>query len=395
MNRCTLAKVLIKKKIDWIKYALARIFTTQNNFVLFQSFDGTSYSDNPRFISEKLHELYPDVKIVWGFKNPEAKKGIVPGYVRTIKMDESFEYYKELASCKVWVNNFSFKYIPKRKGQFFIQTWHGDRAFKKILNDSGRREKCNMVSESINGYCDLAICGSVYGERQYRSAFGYEGEVLMEGTPRDDCLVEPNELKIREIKARLGVAIDTKLLLYAPTFRQANSLGKTEQETSSINISKVLDVLEKKFGGAWRGMLRAHPAVLGLIGNHSDPRIFDVTKYEDMADLLLVSDVLVTDYSSCAGDFALLERLLLLYQPDRGEYESEDRALYFKMEDSPYYIAENQQELEEIILRCTNDEIKENCHRILNFYKTKETGRASQKVAEMIHQKITDSLGGK
>ncbi len=93
--------------------------------------------------------------------------------------------------------------------------------------------------------------------------------------------------------------------------------------------------------------------------------------------------------------FALLERLLLLYQPDRGEYESKDRALYFKMEDSPYYIAENQQELEEIILRCTNDEIKENCHRILNFYETKETGRASQKVAEMIHQKITDSLGGK
>lgn len=393
MNKWTLMKVMIKKRIDGCKFLLACMATKQDDFVLFQSFDGASYSDNPRFISEKLHELYPNVKIVWAFKNPDTKKNIVPDYVRKIKLDESFEYYKELASCKVWVNNFSFKYIPKRKGQFFIQTWHGDRAFKKVLNDSGHREKGNLVSESIKGYCNLAICGSLYGERQYRSAFGYEGKILMEGTPRDDLLLEPDEEKIKEIKAKLNVAQDTKLLLFAPTFRQANQLGKTEQETSSIDISRVLDALEKKYGGEWKGVLRAHPAVAGLTGNRSDPRIIDATKYEDMADLLLTSDVLITDYSSCAGDFALLGRLLLLYQPDRKEYESNDRALYFKMEDSPYYIAENQHELEENILCSSKEAIRKNCEQILQFYGTKETGKSSEMVAEIIHESVSNCSG--
>ena len=393
MNKRTLAKVIIKKKIDGLKFTFACMTTKQGDFVLFQSFDGSSYSDNPRFISEKLHELHPDVKIVWGFKNPESKKGIVPDYVRTIKLDESLDYYKELASCKVWVNNFSFKYIPKRKGQFFIQTWHGDRAFKKVLNDSGHRKKGNMVSEGVEGFCDLAVCGSEYGERQYRSAFSYKGEILMEGTPRDDCLLAPDIARIRVIKAKLGLTEDTKLLLFAPTFRQVNQLGKTEQETSSIDISKVLNVLETKYGGVWRGVLRAHPAVAGLTGNRSDSRIIDATKYEDMADLLLAADVLITDYSSCAGDFALLGRLLVLYQPDREEYESKDRALYFKVQESPYLVAENQQELERIILQTTEECAKENCKQILQFYGTKETGKASEKLAEIIYEKISNCPG--
>lgn len=390
MNRWTLMKVMIKKRIDGCKFLLARIVTKQDNFVLFQSFDGASYSDNPRFISEKLHEMYPDIKIVWAFKNPATKKDIVPGYVRTIRIDDSIGYYKELASCKVWVNNFSFKYVPKRKGQVFIQTWHGDRGFKKILNDSGHRKKGNLVSESIKGYCDLAVCGSLFGERTYRTAFGYEGTILMEGTPRDDFLLKPDEEKIKEIKAKLNVAQNTKLLLFAPTFRQANQLGKTEQKISSIDISKVLDALEKKYGGEWKGILRAHPAVVGLTGNRFDSRIIDATKYEDMADLLLVSDVLITDYSSCAGDFALLGRLLLLYQPDRKEYESIDRTLYFKLEDSPYYIAESQHELEDIILHSSEEATRENCEQILQFYGTKETGKASEIVAEIIHEKVSN-----
>ena len=98
------------------------------------------------------------------------------------------------------MNNFSFKYIPKRKGQFFIQTWHGDRGFKKVLNDSGHRNRFNMVSESIPHYYDLAIAGSEYGKNLYRSAFGYSGEILLKGTPRDDGLVKPDGRKIDFLK---------------------------------------------------------------------------------------------------------------------------------------------------------------------------------------------------
>ncbi len=395
MNKITLAKVLIRKKLDGIKFLLARAVTGQGDTVLFESFDGTSYSDNPRFISEKLHELYPDTEIVWAFRDPSAKKAVVPDYVRTIKRDESFGFFKELASCRVWVNNGTFRYVPKRKGQFFIQTWHGDRAFKKVLNDSGHRDKFNKVSEGIEGYCDLAVCGSSYGEKQYRSAFGYTGKILMEGTPRDDCLIAPDPDRIRETKQKLGVADDAKILLFAPTFRQNNLLGKTKQETSGIDISRILDVLEEKYGGEWKALLRAHPRLAGLTGNSSDPRITDATGYEDMADLLPASDVLITDFSSSAGDFALLKRPVLLYQPDKKEYESNERALYFKMEDSPFFAAESQQELEDIIRRVSEADVKENCEKILEFYGTRETGKSSEKIAGIIHDVIAERSSGK
>ena len=107
-----------------------------------------------------------------------------------------------------------------------------------------------------------------------------------------------------------------------------------------------------------------------------------------MADLLLISDMLITDYSSSAGDFALLKRPLVLFQSDIKEYIKYDRSFYFNMEDSPYYIAENQQELEDIINELDEKKAKENCEKILEFYETNETGHAAETIAEIIKGKL-------
>ena len=388
MSKYTLTKVLIKMIIDKIKFILACVVTKQDYFVLFQSFDGESYSDNPRFISEKLHELYPNVTIVWAFKNPETKKGVVPEYVKIVKLDESFNYYRILASCKVWVSNFSFKYIPKRKGQYFIQTWHGDRGFKKVLNDSGRRTRLNKVSEGIPQYCNLAIAGSEYGVKQYRSAFGYTGEIIVKGTPRDDFLVNPNDRLIHEIKSKLGLDSSTRIILFAPTFRQTNLIEKTAQNFSSINIPRLLDQLEDNTTEKWIGLLRAHPAISGLLSSKKDERVIDVSRYEDMADLLLISNILITDYSSSAGDFALLNRPVVLFQSDINSYIKTEREFYFEQSESPFYTVFNQDELENMILSLDDNNVKQNCEKILSFYGTNETGESSRIVAERIYDFI-------
>lgn len=372
-----------KKFLIYSFCAFIRIFkSVDTKKALFISYNGASYSDNPKAISEVLHEICPEADIVWAMKNPESKKNVVPEYVRMVNMNDSIQMTKEMATAAVVVNNGCLAGISKSSKQYFIQAWHGDRAFKKILYDSPFSSNFTIM-ESKDGYCDLALAGSKYGEMQYRSAFRYKGEISMIGTPRNDKLVKADKGEILKIRKELNIAEETKILLYAPTLRRNTDNGS--QQAQDIDLEKTIKSLEEKFGCSWCCIVRAHPAVKGLSGlDYDGERIIDVTKYEDMADLLLVSDMLITDYSSCAGDFALLNRPIVLYQADRAEYLEKDRTFYFEMSDSPYYIAENQMELEDIIADFSDDGIVENCKAILDFYTTSESGEASKIIAERI-----------
>ena len=364
----------------------------KKNKVLFVSFGGKTYSDNPKAVSESLHEIAPELDIVWLFRDPESKEGVVPDYVRTVSADNMIRYYREMATCAVMVNNFGFPDIPKGK-QLFIQTWHGDRAFKKILYDAPSISSSFHVSEEHNGYCDLAVAGSDYGEQQFRSAFHYTGNVLKVGTPRDDILVRQPQGRIRAIKQSLGIPENTKALLYAPTLRKKNQKDGTVQQIQEIDIEKTLDSLEQTTGSNWICLMRSHPVVAGLGGYAQSSRILDVSDYEDMADLLLIADMLITDYSSSAGDFALLGRPIILFQSDVKEYLEKDRTFYFEMEDSPYLIAHNQAELEALIHDFSRIDFAKNCREILSFYGTNECGSAALTVAEIIRDYIREQGG--
>ena len=134
--------------------------------------------------------------------------------------------------------------------------------------------------------------------------------------------------------------------------------------------------------------MRAHPAVKDLGGVEYNDTVIDVSAYPDMVDLLLIADVLITDYSSCAGDFVLQNRALILYQSDRMEYLKNDRTLYFEMEDSPFWVAQSQTEIEKIIEQMDNTSIHANCKAILDFYKTTESGHSAQEIVNVIMQWI-------
>ncbi len=370
-----------------MKQALWNVFCKvtkiKKNRVLFVSFDGRAYSDNPKAVSCALHDMDPTAEILWVTKDLKAGAAIYPDYVKLIDRNKPLQYTRALTTSKVIVDNENFK-IAKRKGQRFVQVWHGDRAFKKILYDSPFFKPTSKVREEEEGYCDLAVSGSEYGYNTFRSAFRYTGEMITTGTPRDDMLLRNDPQQAAEVKKKLGIPDGAKVLLYAPTLRRKNQRGKGDQEIQDLDVHKTLEALEKKYGCDWIFLLRAHPVMSGLTGFETGEKVKDVSKYEDMADLLLVSDLLITDYSSSAGDFALLGRPIILYQSDRAEYIEKDRTFYFEMEDSPYMIAENQAELEAFILQLTDEKARENCRAILDFYKTTENGCASKAVAERI-----------
>lgn len=362
----------------------SKICKTRNNQVLFMSFSGKSYSDNPKAISEKLHELSPDTEIVWMFNNPGEKKDRVPDYIG-IKKNSLINYILFHATSKVWVDNVcKTLYTSKSNKQIYIQTWHGDRGFKKVLYDSPNIiNDCNFYIMEEN-YSDLMVSGSEYGTRQMRSAFRYTGEIMQKGTPRNDILLNSRNCEKR-IKKELQIPEKTNVLLYAPTYRN----NAKYQRVEGLDLQQVLAELETKTQERWICLVRAHSAVKGLELRLHD-NMMDVTGYDDMSELLVITDMLITDYSSCAGDFALTKKAIILFQNDRERYESQDRTFYFPMETSPFFIAKSQDELLQIIREKEEKDYARNCEEILKFYGTTETGKASEYVAKYILEKMED-----
>ena len=297
----------------------------------FESYGGRQYSDNPRFISEKMHELFPDYTLVWGVG--EDANTEIPDYIRSFPIN-SFRFRRERASSVAFVTNEAITGdMYKRKGQLYIQTWHGDRGIKKILYDSleARGIPASDHKYADRDLTDYFVVGSDYAEKRIKTAFRYQGKTIKSGCPRNDLLVTKGDGT--RIKQKLGIGPDKKILLYAPTLRRNRKVVQ-----SVIDIRTSLDHLMKRTKDEWVCLVRAHPKSLGVDADMGED-ILDVSGYPDMADLLLISDFLISDYSSCAGDFILTERPVVLAQFDLEQYMEEDRTFHVDIGDTGYFIA--------------------------------------------------------
>ncbi|MGN1005120.1 MAG: CDP-glycerol glycerophosphotransferase family protein, partial [Aristaeellaceae bacterium] len=173
------------------------------NLVVFSSFDFRSYNDNPRYISEKLHELRPETDIVWLFRDSAAarKKFDIPPYVRALNSIDR-DGVEAQACARVTVDNFNKRFYLKfpAGGQIYIQTWHGDRAFKKVGYDNPHQY--TRFNRMLEEKCTLGVTGSDYGDMQFRSAFHYKGELLKVGYPRNDILLRDDPAEGRAIREK-------------------------------------------------------------------------------------------------------------------------------------------------------------------------------------------------
>lgn len=361
------------------------IYGVDEKRACFQSFQGNAYSDNPRAISEKLHEIGSSAEIVWLMKE-SADLSELPPYVRVITFNSKAAMRREIARSGVFVTNFSIPYIRKSKKQFFIQTWHGDRAIKKILYDSGYRGSKSVIPESLPGFCDLAVAGSEAGKQLYRTAFRYNGEIYSGGCPRNDALVNGECASISaEARKRLTIPENAKIMLYAPTFRAEPYKNHTSQDAGNIDVGLIRRRLEKATGEKWMCLVRSHANVKGISGVAYDENIREVSDYPDMRDLLCLTDFLITDYSSSATDFQLTGRPMVLYQPDRDDY---NRGFYFDLDDSPFLIAKNMDELLAIADKINVIDFKDMSLRLNRFFGVTENGHSAEDLAQVIEKQI-------
>lgn len=373
-------EIMRNKLLHLLMRFFQMVLVKKKTRIFFISFKGKAYSDNPRAISEKVYQLYGEqLEYIWAID--KSKNDLrIPNYVKRVKADSLKSFYY-LCTSKIWVSNFCFpSWSYKSSEQYYIQTWHGDIAIKKILLDNRKRD---YFFESNN--MDLLLVGSNFGKRVMTSAFGYKGELLNFGCPRNDVFFSKNQPLIEQIRNLYGISEDTKILLYAPTFRKKY---KTEHQPISLDLEKTRQILEKATNNKWLVMIRSHEENANIGFDNQNPSFLNVTSYPEMNELLLVTDVLISDYSSCVADFALTGKLVLLYQDDLTSYTAGDRDIYPEFYDSPFYKFTESQALYSFLEKVNDIDSKENCRNILRYYGSTESGKSSEKVATIIENII-------
>lgn len=318
---------------------LLGLLPIKKNKVLFISYYGLSYSDNPAAISRWIEMNAPELDIVWAFQGDPPH----PQKIRTVSTS-SLRYIYELATAKVWVDNCRKRaWMVKRKGQRYMQTWHGGVPLKMVEKDVQEQLPDIYIRNAINDskMIDVMLAECVWRADNYRKAFWYDGEIMCEGLPRSDVFYINHDSLQKSVRTYFNLPEDANIVLYAPTFRQDGNLDYLQ-----FDYDVILQALNERFDGEWYLLLRLHP-------NNADKQdlvcyseyVLNGSKYPDMNELLCGCQVLITDYSGCIFDAMHIGMPLLIYAPDLQRYTSEDRPLYFDITSLPAPYAETQNEL--------------------------------------------------
>lgn len=312
---------------------LIKFTKIDKNLILFESGVGKQYSDSPKYIYEEIIRRKLPYKKVWVYDD------ILPVKDRnTIRIKRlSPQYYYYLAKAGYWVNNQNFpSYLNKRKETTYIQTWHGTPLKKMqfdIENVQGRDDGyLDRVYHASRQWSTL-LSPSAYATKAFRSAFRYDGDIMESGYPRNDIFYRSDVGVITErIRQKLGLSKDKKVILYAPTFRD-NQTTKNNKFTFELNFD--LEKMKEALGNEYILLLRMHVVVSNNINIPTEYRDFvmDVSKYSDIQELYLVSDILMTDYSSVMFDFANTGRPILYYTYDLEDYRDNLRGFYLDFEE--------------------------------------------------------------
>lgn len=347
------------------------------------NFGGKGYGDNPKYIVEEIIKQNLDYDIVWLVDDIEKYKQSFPNQIRLVQYGSIKGMY-ELATAKIWIDNCrKYFYTKKRKGQYYIQTWHGGISIKQIEKqaESTLDEQYLNYAKNDSKMVDLMISNSDWCTKMYENDFWYDGEILECGSPRVDILYNQSEEIKNKIYDLYNIDKNKKIMLYAPTFRNSMDLS-----VYSLDYDRCISALEDKFGGEWIIFIRLHPNISHLASDiHYSKNIIDVTNYSDMQELLSVSNILVTDFSSSIFEFSYIKKPVFIFATDYEEYIKE-RGFAINLKDLPFNINKSNDEFINDIYSFNEEEYNINIEEMLKRFGVKESGKASESVVNIIKQ---------
>ncbi len=328
-------KRILKSKKAFHMTLYNRVFLKRailTDTILFESFFGKSYSDNPKYIYEYLAKNFRnEYKCIWVI---DKKNTDIPYKHKKIKR-YSLLYYYYLARSKYFVfNSRQPEWTVKRKKTFFLQTWHGT-PLKKLVFDmdditSASPKYKQQVYKQSRAW-DYLIAPNAFCSETFRRCFMYENKMLETGYPRNDIMHTKDKEEIAAgIRKRLGIPLDKKTILYAPTWRDDEFYRKGQYK---FELQLDLKRMYERLGDQYAVLLRTHYFIADSLDVSTYGGFaYNLSKYDDISELYLISDILITDYSSVFFDYANLKRPMLFFTYDLEKYRDILRGFYLDIE---------------------------------------------------------------
>lgn len=385
------ATIVVGKRVPWLLNAAretviavrrarygrrAASVAVEPRTVLFQSYGGRGYSCSPRAIHltmlrdprfeghESIWTLRPDVAAALAQRGFEVQ-GLdeVEGAIPEVDLDRDFgadaltelrdativvydtkAHYRALARSAYWITNSLLPdHVRPRTGQSYVQAWHGT-PLKRLGNDiSFDNNVLYSVAALHRRYrregerSTVMVAPSQFAAEKFASAFdlvrtGRSDIVKVTGYPRNDALSDAEQIRVAATRDRLGLPAGKRVVLYAPTWRDDEHAGEEFVDRGRVDF----DVLRDELGDDHVVLFRAHYLTAAAIDfGRYEGFLYDVSSVNDVNDLYLASDVLVTDYSSVFFDYAVLGRPIVFYMYDLEHYEREIRGFYLGLDELP------------------------------------------------------------
>jgi CDP-glycerol glycerophosphotransferase len=396
----------IKRTLNYWKHCRAN--PVNPKMIIFESFVGWKYSCNPRALYEAVlrDPAFDDFTLVWAFKSPDDYRNVPELGRATLVRYGSQAYYASHAQAKYWVSNsVVFPHMRLREGQIYVQTWHGT-PLKRLGCDIEAKVKdgVKIDAEEKRSWYEAAgrrftflLAQSPFAAKVLESAFDLKGSgradaVLQVGYPRNDFLLSYTDADAARIRIELDLPNDKTIVLYAPTWRN-NQHQTGVGYTFDLGID--FDALKRELGETHVILFRAHYLIANSFRfERYGGFVRDVSRIDDINELYVASDLLITDYSSVFFDYANLRRPIVFYMYDLQRYAEQTTGFYLDLTELPGPIVEHQEDLISTILasKSPDDDMVQRINDFADRFTSLDDGHASERV--LVHMLASPGHAG-
>lgn len=363
--------------------------------VLFESFLGRNVSGNPKYLYQYMDIHYPEYKLYWILNDTNEN---IEGSAKKIQR-RSIRYYYHMATAGYWMfNTRQDNDIVKRDQTTYLQTWHGTPLKRLGMDmDSVSMATVNNIvdykREFVNNSrrWDFLLAQNQYSADIFRRCFAFRNELLCDGYPANDILFNASERDIGQLKDKFHIPKDKKVVLYAPTWRDDNFLKKGYYQ---MKMQLDLAMMKESLGDDTIVLLRMHYLIMNSLDiSDFEGFAYDFSNNCDIQELYLLSDILITDYSSTMFDFANLKRPIIFFAYDIDDYRDSLRGFYFDFEgEAPGPIVKTTKEVIHVIKDLSwREDYHEKEEAFYKKFNHIDDGNASKRVLERVLNKQVSS----
>lgn len=389
----------IRNFILKFRYRLRGLFVkVDKNMVIFGAYNGKGYACSPKAVYEYMinEDRFAEYRYVWIFDEPEKYKFLENNKNTEVVKNKTFKCERYAQMAKYWIFNFrALDYWTSSDDQVYVQCWHGTPLKRLGYDITDSDNAMNSVREIHSKYMvdakrfDYLISSCKFVTDKFSSAWnlkelGNNAIVIETGYPRNDFLNTYKEDDVIRIKKKLGLDIhNKKIILYAPTWRD----NQHDSKNGYIYMNPVdFTYLQEQLSEEYILLFRAHYFIADNFDFEAySGFIYNVSQYDDINELYIVSELLITDYSSVFFDYAILNRPMLFYMYDMEQYRDEIRGFYIDVNNLPGPVLKTEKELVDSIRKIDfNVDMTDKLKSFNYEYNLMNDGKATERLVNAV-----------